>query len=63
MNTLDKDMQELRKRLGEGSIHRAYRGIISYMSTLRTVFADQQGERKVSGLYQGYFDDLLRTVS
>jgi hypothetical protein len=56
MGTLDKDIQELRRRLGEGAIQRAYRGIVSYMSHLRTVFAAQQGERAVSGLYQGYFD-------
>jgi hypothetical protein len=56
MNTLDKDIQELRKRLSEGVIQRAYKGIVAYMSRLRTVFADQQGERAVSGLYQGYFD-------
>jgi hypothetical protein len=56
MNTLDKDIRELQKRLSDGSIQRAYRGIISYMSRLRTVFAVQQGERAVSALYQGYFD-------
>jgi hypothetical protein len=56
MGTLDKDIQELRRRLGEGAIQRAYRGIVSYMSHLRTVFAAQHGERTVSGLYQGYFD-------
>lgn len=56
MNTLDKDIQELQKRLSDGLIQRAYRGIISYMSRLRTVFADQRGERAISGLYQGYFD-------
>ena len=56
MNTLDKDIQEVRKLLSEGVIQRAYKGIVSYMSRLRTVFADQQGGRAVSGLYQGYFD-------
>ncbi len=53
---LDKDIRELQKRLSDGLIQRAYRGIVSYMSRLRTVFADQRGERAVSGLYQGYFD-------
>ncbi len=56
MNTLDRDTQELRSRLGDGSIQRAYRGIISYMSRLRSLFAGQRGENSVSGLYQGYFD-------
>lgn len=56
MNTLDKDIRELQKRLSDGLIQRAYRGIVSCMSRLRTVFADQRGERATSGLYQGYFD-------
>ena len=56
MNTLDKDIRELQKRLSDGLIQRTYRGIVSYMSRLRTVFADQRGERAISGLYQGYFD-------
>jgi hypothetical protein len=56
MDKLDIDIQELRRRLAEGAIQRAYRGIVSYMSHLRSVFAAQQGERAVSGLYQGCFD-------
>jgi hypothetical protein len=56
MDTLDKDIFELRHRLADGSIQRAYKGIVSYMSRLRKVFADQRGERAISGLYQGYFD-------
>jgi hypothetical protein len=56
MNELDKDIKELQIRLKDGSIRRAYRGIVSYMSRLRAVFADRLIERAVSGLYQGYFD-------
>jgi hypothetical protein len=56
MGTLDADIQELRRRLHAGAIQRAYIGIVSFMSHLRTVFAAQQRERAVSGLYQGYFD-------
>lgn len=56
MGTLDADIRELQKRLDEGAIQRAYKGVISYMSRLRTVFAGQRGESAVSGLYQGYFD-------
>ena len=56
MNTLDKDIRELRKHLSDGSVQRAYTGIITYMSRLRKVFTDHKGERSVSGLYQGYFD-------
>jgi hypothetical protein len=53
---LDSDLRDMQKRLSDGLIQRAYRGVVSYMSRLRTVFADQRGERAVSGLYQGYFD-------
>ncbi|NLX23315.1 MAG: hypothetical protein GXY55_16815 [Phycisphaerae bacterium] len=56
MDMLDKDIRELQKRLRDGSIRRAYKGIISYMSRLRTLCAEQRGERFVSALYQGYFD-------
>ncbi|MBN1904372.1 MAG: hypothetical protein JW927_04675 [Deltaproteobacteria bacterium] len=56
MNALDKDIKELQIRLKDGSIQRAYWGIVSYMSRLRAVFADKLGDRAVSGLYQGYFD-------
>ena len=56
MAGLDMDIQELRRLLDEGAIRRAYRGIVSFMSHLRTLFVAQQGERAVSGLYQGYFD-------
>ena len=37
-------------------IQRVYRGIVSYMSRLRTVFASLRVEHVISGLYQGYFD-------
>lgn len=56
MSTLDHDIQELQNRLKEGSVQRAYRGIIAFMSRLRKTFADFRGESAVSGLYQGYFD-------
>ena len=56
MNTLDKDIRELREHLSDGSVQRAYTGIITYMSRLRKVFAERKSERSVSGLYQGYFD-------
>ena len=56
MGTLDSDIQELQSRLREGSIQRANRAIIAFMSRLRKTFADLHGEQAVSGLYQGYFD-------
>jgi hypothetical protein len=42
--------------LKDGSIQQAYRGIVSYLSRLRSVFADKFIEQAVSGLYQGHFD-------
>ncbi|MBN2354558.1 hypothetical protein JXO59_00510 [candidate division KSB1 bacterium] len=56
MGTIDVDIQELQRRLSDGSIQRAYKGIVSFMSHLRTVFSSQQGTHAVSGLYQGHLD-------
>jgi hypothetical protein len=56
VGALNSDLRELRERLGEGSIQTAYAAIVGYMSRLRAYFASTQGERAVSGLYQGYFD-------
>jgi hypothetical protein len=53
---LSSDLRELREQLAKGSIQRAYPAIVGYMSRLRAHFAGTQGERAVSGLYQGYFD-------
>ncbi|MDO8963711.1 MAG: hypothetical protein Q7W30_04375 [Coriobacteriia bacterium] len=56
MSGLSSDLRELREQLAKGSIQRAYPAIVGYMSRLRAHFAGTQGERAVSGLYQGYFD-------
>jgi hypothetical protein len=53
---LRSDLDELREQLDKGSIQRAYAAIVGYMSRLRAHYASTQGERAVSGLYQGYFD-------
>lgn len=52
MNTLDQDIRELRTSLGDGSIQRAYRGLISQVSRLRTVFGEERGERAVNRVHQ-----------
>jgi len=39
-NSIDKDIKELQIRLKDGTIQRAFRWIVSYMSRLRAVFAD-----------------------
>lgn len=56
MIQLGNDLRELQRLLGEGSLQRAYGSIVGYMSRLRAHFAATQGERAVSGLYQGCFD-------
>lgn len=56
MDAIDRDMQELQRRLGEGSIQRAYRGIVSFMLHLRTIYASQPAAGAVSELYLGYLD-------
>lgn len=56
MDSIRKDMDELQKQLGKGSIQKAYRALLAYMTGLRTHFANKYGEPAVSGLYQGYMD-------
>lgn len=56
MDPIDTDMQELQRRLSEGSIQRAYKGIVSFMSHLRSLYAAQPETGAVSELYQGYLD-------
>ncbi|MHB1452245.1 MAG: DUF7000 family protein, partial [Coriobacteriia bacterium] len=53
---LGEDLTTLKAQLGTGSLQRAYGSIIGYMSQLRSHYAAFEGERVVSGLYQGYFD-------
>jgi hypothetical protein len=56
MHSIHEDMDELRKQLGKGLIQKAYRTLLSYMTELRTQFANKYGDPAVSGLYQGYMD-------
>ncbi len=56
MDSIHKDMEELQKQLRKGSIQKAYRALLSYMTGLRTHFANKYGESVISGLYQGYMD-------
>lgn len=56
MVPLSDDLMELREQLGKGSVQKAYRSIVGFMSQLRAHFASTRGERSVSALYQGCFD-------
>jgi hypothetical protein len=50
------DLEELRRRLDEGAVQRAYLAVVTYMSGLRGELASLHDEWTVAGLYQGYFD-------
>ncbi len=54
--SIQSDTAELRRQLDRGSIQRAYRALLSYMTGLRSHFEARYGRRAVSGLYQGYLD-------
>ncbi len=56
MNSIQEDMDELKRQIEKGSIQRGYRALLTYMMELRTCFASQYGDSAVSGLYQGYMD-------
>jgi Family of unknown function (DUF7000) len=56
MHSIQEDMAELRRQLGKGSIQKAYRALLAYMTGLRTHFENNYGDSAVSGLYQGYMD-------
>lgn len=56
MGELRRDMEELRRRLGEGAIQQAYTAIVAYMSGLRGRLQTAHDEWSVAGLYQGHFD-------
>lgn len=56
MHARQEDLAEFRRQLGNGSVQRAYRALLSYMTDLRTHFKSIYGDSAVSGLYQGYLD-------
>jgi hypothetical protein len=49
-------MNSLRDLLRTGSIQKAYRALLRYMSDLRTHFKNRYPKYSISGLYQGYMD-------
>ena len=56
MHSTQADIEEFRRQLGKGSIQKAYKTILSFMTRLRTRFANKYPDIGVSGLYQGYLD-------
>ena len=49
-------MNDFREQLSTGSIQRAYRTLLGYMSDLRSHFKNGYPSYSISGIYQGYMD-------
>lgn len=57
MTTLQQSVLEYKKQLEKGEIQKAYKGILEYLSALRTHFEKQHPDWSVpGGLYPGYMD-------
>lgn len=57
MTTLQDQMMEYRFQLKKGSIQAAHRGLMEFISSLRTFFQRNYPEFEVPGnIYQGYMD-------
>ena len=57
MTALEReDLQAFREAIEKGSIPRAYRELLSYMTSLRSHFQRKLGDDAVSGIYQGRMD-------
>ena len=56
MDSLGEDILEYNRQLGEGSIQRAYRGIMAFMANLRDALAARHPDHSAGSLYQGYMD-------
>lgn len=56
MQTLNDQIKEYTAQLEKGHIQKAYRGIMNFMSRLRTSLAGRYPDCTVSGLYPGYMD-------
>ncbi len=57
MSSLQECVTQYKQLLAEGSLQKAYKGILEYLLALRTVFEKQYPEWTVpGGLYTGYMD-------
>jgi len=56
MNSLDKFIQEYRLQLSKGHIQKAYKGIMTFMSSLKSQLEKAHPEYITSALYFGYMD-------
>lgn len=57
MKSLHEDMAEFRKQLQQGSVQKAYQGLLEFMTSLKHHFAATHPDYAApGGLYQGYMD-------
>lgn len=56
MKTLNKQVKDYTSQLQQGNIQVAYKGILEYMSKLRSDFIRNYSEYEISSIYQGYMD-------
>ena len=56
MDSLNDQVEVYTRLLAEGNIQKAYKGIVTFMSALRALFAQRFEDCAVGALYQGYMD-------
>jgi len=56
MNSLAKQIQEYRIQLSKGQIQKAYRGIMTFMSSMKSYLGNKYPDYFSSALYFGYMD-------
>jgi len=56
MDSLNEQIQEYKIQLSRGYIQKAYKGIITFMSDLKTYLEKSYLDYMVSSLYFGYMD-------
>jgi hypothetical protein len=56
MESFHEFIDEYRKQLEKGVIRKAYKGVIHYITDLRTYFKNKYPDYFVSGIYQGFMD-------
>lgn len=56
MGSLNDDIREYTNQLGKGTIQKAYKGIMTFMSELKAYLEGKYPEYSASALYFGYMD-------
>lgn len=63
MNQTENDLGEFRRLLADGSASRGYRALLAFMRSLRTRYATEHSDYRVSALYQGQCDMTFFAIS